>query len=151
MVVGGLILDQCGEGGIALHLVAVRPPAKAGEKAEVAWKIAKPPAYVPMAIARGNLVFLWGDAGTVLCVRAAGGEEVWREKVGGNFFGSPVCAGGRLYCISTKGEVVVLAAAEKYELLARNVLGEKSHATPAIAGGRMYLRTWSHLISVGGK
>jgi len=149
--VGGLVLGQCGEGGISLHIVAVRPPAKAGGKAEVAWKIAKPPAYVPMAVAKGDLVFLWGDAGTVLCVRAAGGEEVWREKVGGNFFGSPVCVGGRLYCISTKGEVVVVAAAEKYELLGRNPLGEKSHATPAVAGGRMYLRTWSHLFSIGGK
>jgi outer membrane protein assembly factor BamB len=151
VVVGGLILGQCGEGGVALHLVAVRPPAKEGQTAEVAWKIAKPPAYVPMAVARGDLVFLWGDAGTVLCVRAASGEEVWREKVGGNYFGSPVCVGGRLYCISTKGEVVVVAAAEKFELLGRNPLGEKSHATPAVAGGRMYLRTWSHLFSIGGK
>jgi len=151
VVVGGLILDQCGEGGIALHLVAVRPPAKEGGKAEVAWKIAKPPAYVPMAVAKGDLVFLWGDAGTVACVRAASGEEVWREKVGGNYFGSPVCVGGRLYCISTKGEVVIVAAAEKFELLARNPLGEKSHATPAIAGGRMYLRTWSHLFALAAK
>ena len=151
VVAGGLVLGQCGEGGVGLHVVAVRPPAKEGDKAAVAWKITKSAPYVPMPVVRGDLVFLWGDAGTVLCVRAAGGEEVWREKVGGNYFGSPVCVGGRLYCISTKGEVVVLAAAEKYELLARNPLGEKSHATPAIAGGRMYLRTWSHLISVGGK
>ena len=151
VVVGGLILGQCGEGGAGLHVVAVRPPAKQGEKAEVAWKVTQSAPYVPMPVVRGNLVFLWSDSGTVACVRAASGEEVWREKVGGNYFGSPVCVGGRLYCISTKGEVVVLAAAEKYELLARNPLGEKSHATPAIAGGRMYLRTWSHLISVGGK
>jgi outer membrane protein assembly factor BamB len=151
VVAGGLVLGQCGEGGVGLHLVAVRPPAKPGGAAQVAWKVAKSAPYVPMPVVRGDLVFLWGDAGTVLCVRAASGEEVWREKVGGNYFGSPVCAGGRLYCISTKGEVVVLAAADKYELLARNPLGEKSHATPAVAGGRMYLRTWSHLISVGGK
>ena len=151
VVAGGLVLGQCGEGGAGLHVVAVRPPAKEGDKAEVAWKIAKSAPYVPMPVARGDLVFLWGDSGTVSCVRAASGEEVWREKAGGNYFGSPVCVGGRLYCISTKGEVVVVAAAEKFQILARNPLGEKSHATPAIAGGRMYLRTWSHLFSIGGK
>jgi hypothetical protein len=57
----------------------------------------------------------------------------------------------RIYNISAKGEMVVLAAADKYELLARNNLGEKCYATPAVAGGRMYLRTWSHLMSLGGK
>jgi outer membrane protein assembly factor BamB len=84
-------------------------------------------------------------------VRTATGEEVWREKVGGNYYASPVCAGDRIYTVSTKGEVVVIAAADKYQLLARNQLGEKSLATPAIAGGRMFLRTYSHLISIGGK
>jgi len=51
----------------------------------------------------------------------------------------------------SKGVVVVIAAAETYQLLAENPLGELSFATPAISGGRMYLRTHTQLISVGGK
>jgi outer membrane protein assembly factor BamB len=151
LVSGGLIYGTCGEAGVGMHLVAVRPDEKSPAVApKEAYRITKSAPYVPTAVAKGDLVFLWGDAGTVICIRAATGQEVWREKVGGQFYGSPVCVGGRLYCISTKGEVVVLAAGEKYELLARNPLGEPSQATPAVAGGRMYLRTWSHLISVGG-
>jgi len=150
-VVGaGLIFGQCGEGGAGMHVVAVRPGA-AGAAPQVAWKLTRSAPYVPMPLVKGDLAFLWSDTGTVTCVRAATGEEVWREKVGANFYGSPVCVGDRLYCISTKGEVVVLAAGDKYRLLARNPLGEKSHATPAVAGGRMYLRTWSHLVCIGGK
>ena len=38
-----------------------------------------------------------------------------------------------------------------FEVLARNPLGELTHSTPAIAGGRMYIHTSQHLISVGGK
>jgi outer membrane protein assembly factor BamB len=53
--------------------------------------------------------------------------------------------------MSTEGEVVVLAASDKYEELGRNPLDEATRATPAIAGGRMYLRTESHLVSIGGK
>jgi uncharacterized membrane protein YqiK len=58
---------------------------------------------------------------------------------------------GRLYCIARNGEVVVLAAGDKFEVLARVPLGEASFATPVVAGGVMYLRTLSHLYSLGGK
>jgi outer membrane protein assembly factor BamB len=89
--------------------------------------------------------------GYVSCLRSATGEQLWRQKPAGKFFGSPVWVNGNLYCITTEGEVVVIKAAPIYELLAINPLGEKSHATPAVAGGRMYLRTYSHLISIGGR
>jgi len=150
VVVGDLVLGSCGTGSVGQHVVAVRPPSAPGGQAEVAYKVERSAPYVPSAVAWKDLVFLFGDTGTVQCVRAATGQEVWRERVGANFFGSPVCVDGRLYAISTKGEVLVLAASEKYELLARNPLGEKSHATPVVAGGRMILRTWSHLIALGG-
>jgi hypothetical protein len=54
-----------------------------------------------------------------------------------------------LYCINRAGDVVVMKAAPTYELLAVNSLGEKSQATPAVSDGRMYLRTYSHLFSIG--
>ena len=60
-------------------------------------------------------------------------------------------AGGRLFCVSTTGEVVVVAVGEKFEVLARNQLGEQTHSTPAISGGRMYIHTSGHLVSIGGK
>ncbi len=47
------------------------------------------------------------------------------------------------------GEMVVLAAAPEYQLLGRVDLGEPSHSTPAIAGGVMYVRTFSHLMAIG--
>ena len=149
VVAGGLILGQCGEGSAGQHVIVLRPGASGPP--QVAWKVTKSAPYVPMPLVKGDLTFLWTETGTVICVRTATGEEVWREKVGGNYYASPVCVGDRIYTVSTKGEVVVIAAADKYQLLARNPLGEKCLATPAIAGGRMFLRTYSHLISIGGK
>jgi outer membrane protein assembly factor BamB len=147
IVASGLVIGACGEGGAGMHTIAVRPP-KAGGKAEVAYKIPKCP-YVPMPVAKDGLMFLWSDTGTALCIRTETGQEVWREKVGGNYYSSPLWVGNRIYNISTKGEVVVMAAAEKYELLGRTPLNEKCHATPAVVDGRMYIRTWSHLMSIG--
>ncbi len=117
----------------------------------MAYKIDKSAPYVPTSVARGKLLFLWGDGGVVSCVDAPNGNLVWQKRVGGNFSGSPVRAAERMYCISAEGDVVVLAAKDQFELLSRHPLGELSRSTPAIAGGRMYLRTQSHLVSIGGK
>jgi hypothetical protein len=76
---------------------------------------------------------------------------LWSEKPGGKFYGSPIWVNGLLYCINREGNVVVIKSAPTYELLAINSLGEKSQATPAVADGKMYLRTYSHLISIGGR
>lgn len=149
IVAGGVVFGSCGSGGGGNYVVAVRPGSAAQPSAELAYKIDKAAPYVPTPLAKGDLVFLWGDQGVVTCIDPATGTEHWRERVGGNFFGSPVCAGDHLYCISTEGEVVVVAAAPTYQLVSRNPLGEMSHSTPAIAGGKIYFRTFKHLISLG--
>jgi hypothetical protein len=55
-----------------------------------------------------------------------------------------------MFCIDDDGVVVVLSASDQFELLGKNPLGEPSRSTPAVASGRMYVRTESHLISIGG-
>ena len=105
--------------------------------------------YVPTPLAKDGLLFTFHDQGDVSCLSVADGRVLWAQKPGGKFYGSPVWVNGLLYCINRAGDVLVLKAAATYELLAINPLGEKSQATPAVAEGRMYLRTWSHLISIG--
>jgi outer membrane protein assembly factor BamB len=149
VVVDGMIMATCGEGSGNNNVVAVRPYAD-GDEPRLAYQIDRTSApYVPTPVAKGNLAFLWGDRGIVTCIDAVTGKIHWRERVGGNYFGSPVRVGERLYCISAEGDVVTLAASDRFELLGRSPLGETSRATPAVAGGRMFLRTESHLIAVG--
>ncbi|HWX23170.1 MAG TPA: PQQ-binding-like beta-propeller repeat protein [Candidatus Binatia bacterium] len=151
LVAEGLIIGSCGSGGGGNYVVAVRPgePAK-GKKPELAYSIRRSAPYVPTSVCVGERLFLWGDGGIVSCVQAATGEIKWQERVGGDFFGSPVWVDGRLFCVSSRGEVVVVEASDHFQVLARNPLGELTHSTPAVAGGRMYIHTSKHLISVGG-
>ena len=151
-VASGLIVGTCGVGGSGTQFVAVRPGSeKRAAPPELAYKLTKSVPYVPTPVAKGDLLFLWAESGAVTCLRAATGEVVWQQRVEGNFYSSPVWVDGRIYCITRKGEVVVIAASEKFELLARNPLGERTQATAAVAGGVMYLRTYTQLISIGGK
>lgn len=145
---GNLIIANCGEGGIGRMFVAVKAPA-AGEKPEVAWKLTSQIPYVPSPLVRGDLLFTLTDQGVLACRTAATGKLLWEQRIGGAYYSSPVCDGDKLYCISKKGEVTIVAAKEKYELIGRASLGELCYATPAIARGRMYVRTLTQLFCIG--
>ncbi len=152
IIADGLIYSASGQGDGARLGIAVRPGSKQGKiEPKVEYKITRGPSYVPTPIAVNGRIYAWGDAGIVTCIKAATGDIAWQERVGGNFFGSPVCINGKLYAVSAKGEVVVIETGDQFKQLGRSDLGEPSHATPAVSDGVMYLRTTSHLISVGGK
>lgn len=145
-VAGGLVFGATGSGRGGNYVVAVRP----GQRPEVAYEVTTQAPYVPTSVPYEDLLFLWSDKGIVTCVKTASGEVVWKKRVGGNYSGSPVRAGNAIYCVSEDGEVVAVAASDKYELLGRSQLDKPSRSTPAVSGGRMYLRTYSHLFSIGG-
>jgi len=151
IVVGNLVLATCGQGSGNNNLVALRPYAK-GTEAEVAYRIDRTSApYVPSPVAKGDLIFLWGDRGVVTCIDGASGEIHWRKRVGGNYYGSPVRVGDAIYCLSNDGECVAIAAGKEFAELGRSPLGETARSTPAVALGRMFLRTETHLLAIGKK
>lgn len=145
----GLLIATSGSGAGFRLAVAVKPPESGSGAPRVRWQISKGTSYVPTPIAHKGRVYFWGDGGVVLCVRATTGETVWQERVGGNWFGSPICVDGRLFAMSARGELVVVEASDTFRILGRTELGEPSHATPAVSDGVLYLRTESHLLSAG--
>lgn len=149
VIADGLVLAGDGRGSRGRVLVAARPGA-AGGKAAVAYQLDQPVPLVPTPVVLGKRLFLWGDAGRLACLDVASGKAIWRERIRAAFYSSPVCVNGRLYCVSKRGDVYVVAAADKYELLGRVPLGEPSFATPAVCDGVMYLRTRTKLFSLGG-
>ncbi len=147
----GVITASCGSGGGGNYVVAIRP-GTAGklDSAEMIYKIDRSAPYVCTPLAKDNLLFLWSDGGVVSCLEASTGDVHWRKRVEGKYFGSPVWVDGRLFCVSTEGVVVVLDAGTEFKQLAENDLDELCHSTPAVADGRMFIRTYDHLHSIGG-
>lgn len=150
LVAGGLVFGHC-KGGAGKQMIAVRPPAGKDQKPEIVYEWKRQLPYATTPVADERRVYLFGDDGIVSCRGLADGNLLWQERTGLKFFGSPILACGRLYCISREGQCAVLAAGERYELLAKVNLGEPSHATPAVAGNVLYLRTVSHLMALAGK
>ncbi|HWE02379.1 MAG TPA: PQQ-binding-like beta-propeller repeat protein [Tepidisphaeraceae bacterium] len=144
----GLIFATCGEGPGGHFLNAVRPGADGSAK--IAWKIRSETPYVPTPLARGDRLFYWSDRGMVTCADAATGKTIWQDHVPGSYYSSPVCAGEVLFNVTKKGEVVAISAGEKFQLLGQTALNDKCQATIAISGGRMYIRTLTHLFAIKG-
>ena len=146
---GGLIFGSTGKGAGGHYVVALRP----GAEPKVEYEIRRDAPYVPTPVAKGDLLFLFEDRqGHVTCINIADGKVVWsKPRVAGMFFASPVRAGDKVFCIDIQGTMVCLAADSTFKELGRTELKEECRSTPAIAGGRMYVRTISHLYSVGGK
>ena len=149
-----IVVGTSGDGGGDNTLVAVRVPsgdaaegAGAGAiEAEEVYTLDRSAApYVPTPLPVGERLYLWGDRGVVTCVTAATGEVRWRGRVGGTFSASPVAIGGAILNVSIDGEVVVLADGDAFEVLGRTDLGEECRASPAVADGRIYIRSVKRL------
>jgi outer membrane protein assembly factor BamB len=153
VVAGEVVIGSCGSaGGAGNYLTAIRLGGTGDvSKTHVAYSTRKATPYVTTPLYRDGRVYWISDAGVATALEAATGRELWAERLRAEFFASPVIIDGKIYCPSTKGEMLVLATGDKYEELARNPLGEGSHATPCVDGGRLYVRTFNHLICLGPK
>ena len=149
----GIVYGSCGGGGKGKLMLAVKVGGKGNvSETHIAWKRQRSLPYVPTPIVYGDYIYMWLDNGIVICANPKTGEEVWNERVGrGDFSSSPVCIDGKIYCSSRTGEFTVIKASPKYELLGVSQLGEKTHATPAVSNGRMFIRGFEHLYCLEAK
>lgn len=102
----------------------------------------------PSPLLVDGLIYMLADDGAFSCLDAATGEEVWKERIGGNYMASPVYADGRIYCPGVQGKTTVLKPGRSPEILATNRLDAGFMASPAVQGRALFLRTKTHLYRV---
>lgn len=146
LVVDGLIVATCGVRGGGLRIVMARPSEGATPTLKVERVIEdKYIPYITTLLAKDGLLYTFHDRGTISCVDIESGEVVWSEAGRRKFFGSPIMVGEFIYGVDDKGEVLVIRAGRAYEEVAVKAVDEECHATPAVADGRFFVRTNSHL------
>jgi hypothetical protein len=115
----------------------------------VQWVVKGGAPYVSSLLYYQGLLYMATENGIVSCLDPANGETIWKDRLGGVFTASPVAAEGHIYLINEAGEAFVLQAGREKKVLARNVIAERTLASPAISHGQIFLRTDEHLISIG--
>jgi outer membrane protein assembly factor BamB len=148
--VAGAGLVFSGAGYPRKRLLAFRP----GGSGELAWKYEKGTAYVVSPLVYGDYLYVTTDSGILTCLDAKTGEVKYdngRLPVPAKFTSSPVAAGGVLLMTSEDGDTFVIKAGPEHAVLGTNSVGEPVFASPAIAGGRIFIRGASHLFAIGAK
>jgi outer membrane protein assembly factor BamB len=118
----------------------------------VAWSYQRGGTYMPTPILYGEYFYTCANHGVMAAYNAKTGERLYQQRIadkGGSYSASPVAADGKLYLSSEDGEIFVVKAGPKYELLATNQMGEVLMATPAISDGMIFVRGRNHLFAIG--
>jgi outer membrane protein assembly factor BamB len=121
---------------------------------QLAWSIETGGAYMQTPLVREEILYSCRDNGVLSAFEAKTGKLLYRERLGrgeSGFSASPVAAGDKLYFTSEEGEVHVVRAGSKLDVVAVNSLEEVTMATPAVSEGTLFFRTRSHLVAVGAK
>jgi outer membrane protein assembly factor BamB len=127
---------------------------KTHEEARIAWKYTRGIPEVPSPLYYDHKLFIVRDGGLLQCFDAASGTVLYQDRLGvaGGYTASPIAADGRVYLPSYSGTIVVVdGRAKELKVLARNLIGEKITATPALVQNVMYVRTDRHLFAFGNK
>jgi outer membrane protein assembly factor BamB len=122
--------------------------------AGLAWHNKKASTFVPSPLVYQGLLYVVKSGGIIDTLDARTGEVVKVGRSGdalGEYFASPVAAGGHVYFTSEEGKITVVKAGRDWAIVAVNAMDEECHATPAIADGRLYVRTRTAVYSLGNK
>jgi outer membrane protein assembly factor BamB len=138
--------------GHTAHLLAVRQGGSGDVTADgVVWQAIRNVPTRPSLLLVGDLLFMVGDKGIASCLEAKTGKQLWSERLGSVFSASPTLAAGNIYFADEEGKTHVVAAEPTFKVLATNKLDDGCMASPAFVDDMLYLRTRTHLYSIGVK
>jgi outer membrane protein assembly factor BamB len=115
----------------------------------IVWESADDVPKIPSMLYVRPFLFLVTESGVAKCLKAATGEVVWRERLGGRYSASPIWADGRIYFLSEKGRTTVIEAGPEFKVIAQNELGEKCCASPAVSQKHIFIRSEHNIYCIG--
>jgi outer membrane protein assembly factor BamB len=121
-------------------------------ESHVLWR-GKGSSVVPSPVYYDGRIY-WAAGPSATCLDAATGKDVFRGRLGDNFYASALAADGKIYCVSRFGGTYVFAAGPKFELLAHNKFDDdksRTNASPIVSDGCLLLRTDQYLYCIGSK
>jgi outer membrane protein assembly factor BamB len=130
--------------------MAVKPGGRGDISAShVVWQVPTGAPYISSLVYDAGLLYMASDVGAISVIDAETGRRLWQERVNGVFSASPVAGDGKVYFASETGEVIVLRAGRAPQVIARNDVGERLLASPAISNGQIFLRSDRTLFAIG--
>jgi len=102
-------------------------------------------------IVKDGLLYVGDLGGTVHCLDASTGAQLWKHETNDAIWGSLLLAGDRLYVGNEAGLMTVLRAGRRKELLAQLEMDAPLRSRPAVVGDALYLATASRMYLIATK
>ena len=120
-------------------LLAIRPDGQGDVTAtHVAWTAHKGVSLIASPLLVGDELYLASTLGVATCLNAKTGKVHWQERLGGVYYASPLAADGKVYFQNEEGIGTVVKASTKFEVVAKNAIGEQTLASYGARGGRPF-------------
>ncbi len=149
VVIGdGLIFTASGFGDSTIRAVRTGGQGDVTDT-HIAWSTTKDVPKVPSMLYVKPYLYLVTETGVAKCLKAATGEEIWKERLRGKHSASPIWAEGRIYFLSENGKMTVIEAGPEFKILAENELNEKCCASPAVSNKQIFIRSEHTLFCIG--
>jgi outer membrane protein assembly factor BamB len=134
--------------------IAVRPAGARGklDSSALLWRFQKNLPYIPAPLIYQDVLYLVKTGGIITSLDPATGRPLKEGRsLGalGEYYASPVAADGKVYLANVEGKITVLKASAQWEVLGVNDVGDEIHSTPALSGGRLYVRTRGFMYCFG--
>ena len=116
-------------------------PSQGNGSPDVAWGANQlnPGAATP--VVADDRLFVVNRAGVLTCASTAEGKILWRKRLSGSFWASPVLAGQHLFLVNDSGTTHVVDITAEGTVVSENQLDGRFQATPAVADDALYLRS----------
>ncbi|MDP7471753.1 MAG: hypothetical protein QGI02_05300, partial [Vicinamibacterales bacterium] len=118
----------------------------------VVWRYHRSVPQLPSPLLYEGVLYMINDGGIATSFEPETGEVITRGRIRGaidSYYASPIAADGKVFFVSEMGKVAVVAPGGGFDVVALNDLGSPAYATPAIADGRIYIRTEETLWAFG--
>lgn len=144
----GLVYVSSGYDHPTLYAIATDGVGEVTKK-KVRWRTAKAVPRNSSPVIVNGLLFMVSDVGVVSCLDARTGALKWMERVAGSTSASLIHAGGMIYLTDEEGSTYVFKAKPSFELMATNILNERTLASGMAYGNTLVLRTEVALYRIG--
>lgn len=116
---------------------------------EIVWDNNRISAGSSSFILGAKRLYALNNSGVLTCGNAETGKDLWKLRVGGRYWGTPILANGHIYGVNQSGKgFVVDVRGEKGKIVHRFEVGESVLASLAIVDQSIYVRTGKHLICI---
>ena len=135
--------------GAPVRMMGMNPRGRGNiTESNLLWKVEQDVPGINSPVAVNGRLYMVQEKGVVTCLDVKTGKVIWKNRLKGEFYSSPVYADGYVYFPGKQGTVYILREGPVFQLVAGNRLTGENWSSMAVSGKSFLLRTDKYLYRI---